>query len=77
MVINGNLVKTIVTKFYFKNDNLCYEICLKHKDGAIIPYAVYTEYTEYKKEFNLLLIAKELNKEIEVADDADFEQARA
>jgi len=65
--INGSEVKNLITKFYYKNNNLCFHIFLNLLKGSTISYGEFTDYNEYKKTYNSLLLFKESNNAIDLS----------
>ena len=63
----GKEIKNLITKFYYDQNNyLCYQIILHFADGGKVPYKVFTDYKEYKKEFNKLVVIKENKHSLEL-----------
>ncbi|GIV32421.1 MAG: hypothetical protein KatS3mg030_723 [Saprospiraceae bacterium] len=56
--IHGAQVKDLVTKFFYRENHLCYQIILVVEGGERIPYKEFSDYSEYKKAFAELLQKK-------------------
>ena len=44
----------LITKFYYKQNHLCFQIILITADKQNIPYKEYTDYNQYKSAFEKL-----------------------
>lgn len=44
----------LITKFYYKQNNLCFQIILKTESNETVPYREFTDYNEYKVAFEQL-----------------------
>lgn len=49
--IHGAEVKDLVTKFFYKGNQLCFQIFLQIEGGERILYKEFTDYAEYKEVF--------------------------
>jgi len=56
--LNVSEIQNLVTKFYYKNNQLCFQILLQDKSDKITPFKEYTNYAEYKKAYNQLMDQK-------------------
>lgn len=56
--IHGGYVKDLITKFFYKNNYLCFQILLHLEGGETLPYQEFNDYAEYKKVFTDLQQAK-------------------
>ena len=56
--IKGTQIKNLITKFYYKDNHLCFQILIHCEDDKTIVYNEYTDYAEYKNEYNKLLETK-------------------
>ena len=65
-IISGGDVKNLITKFYYKNNHLCFQILLQLALDKMIPYCEYKDYATYKDAFNRLLKAKSNNMAIDM-----------
>lgn len=52
--IHGAEVKDLVTKFFYRENQLCFQIILQVDGGERIPYKEFSDYAEYKKAFTEL-----------------------
>lgn len=52
--IHGAEVKDLVTKFFYRGNQLCFQIILQVDGGERIPYKEFSDYAEYKKAFSEL-----------------------
>ena len=44
----------LITKFYYNDNHLCFQILIKNNNGETTPYMEFTNYNEYRKVFNEL-----------------------
>lgn len=51
-------IQNLVTKFYYKDNHLCFQILLSTDTNQSLAYKEYTDYSEYKKDYNQLLQIK-------------------
>lgn len=65
-VINGQDVQNLITKFYYNDNHLCFQILLYLGVEQTIPYKEFTDYAEYKKVYSELMTAKTSNQPISV-----------
>ena len=65
--IKGTHIKNLITKFYYKNNHLCFQILIHCKDDKTIIYKEYTDYDEYKNEYNKLLETKSENASVDLS----------
>ena len=47
-------MQDLITKFYYNNNHLCFQILVKNNNGETTPYMEFTNYNEYRKVFNQL-----------------------
>ncbi len=66
MTLSGNEIKNLITKFYYKNNHLCFQILLSMDKGNMLQYNEYADYNEYKLAFNELMSLKTGNSTIEL-----------
>lgn len=52
--IHGVQVKDLITKFFYRDNHLCFHIILEVDSGEKIPYQEFTDYAEYKRVFTEL-----------------------
>jgi len=52
--IHGGQVKDLITKFFYRDNHLCFHIILEVDSGEKIPYQEFTDYAEYKRVFTEL-----------------------
>ncbi|NNE29348.1 MAG: hypothetical protein HKN16_06915 [Saprospiraceae bacterium] len=64
--INGSEIQNLITKFYYKENNLCFQILLHFGLDRTIPFQEFTDYAEYKKVYNDLLAVKNNDKTLDV-----------
>lgn len=64
--INGEQVKDLITKFFYKSNHLCFQILLHTRTNETIAYGVYADYSDYKKDFNNLQNARSVNSTIDI-----------
>jgi len=65
-VINGAEIQNLITKFYYKNNHLCFQILLHLGVEKTIPFQEFTDYKEYKKVYSHLMNVKNTNAQIEL-----------
>lgn len=65
-VVNGADIQNLITKFYYKNNHLCFQILLYLGVESTLPYKEFTDYTEYKKVYTELMNAKANNQTVEL-----------
>lgn len=66
MNIRGEQIKNLVTKFYYQNNHLCFQIFLLFDQDRSLIYSEHTDYAEYKKTYGDLLNAKTNNLSLEL-----------
>ena len=66
-IINGAEIQNLITKFYYKNNHLCFQILLYLGVEKTVPYREFTDYSEYKKVYNHLMNVKSTNSQIEIS----------
>ena len=59
--IKGTQIKNLITKFYYNDNHLCFQILIHCEDDKTIVYNEYTDYSVYKEEYNKLLETKAEN----------------
>jgi len=59
----GNQLENIITRFYFKQKELCFQIILQLKNTRVI-YNEYSDYQQYKLQLAELISAKQGNNDI-------------
>ena len=64
MIIQGKEIENLITKFYYKNRQLCFQIILNLGLSGKVSYCEYDDYFVYKQKFNELLDAKHQDKNI-------------
>lgn len=64
MIIQGKDIENLITKFYYKNRQLCFQIILNLGLEGKVSYSEYDDYFVYKKKFNELLDAKHQDKNV-------------
>ena len=62
----GTHIKSLITKFYYKNNHLCFQILIHCEDDKTLVYNEYTDYAEYKKEYSKLLETKSENTYVDL-----------
>ncbi|MBI5916644.1 MAG: hypothetical protein HY842_14805 [Bacteroidetes bacterium] len=66
--IHGKNVRDLVTKFFYKDNHLCFHILLRVDGGETVFFREFTDYAEYKKAFSDLQQAKLSNIIINVPE---------
>lgn len=64
--IQGAEVQNLITKFYYKQNHLCFQILLHLGLDNTIPFKEFSDYSEYKKEYAKLLKMKNEDAQIKV-----------
>jgi len=64
MVIQGKDIENLITKFYYKNRQLCFQIIISLGLSGRVSYSEYDDYFIYKQKFNELLDAKNQDKNV-------------
>ncbi|MFT6149246.1 MAG: hypothetical protein ACJAUH_001935 [Saprospiraceae bacterium] len=64
MVIQGKDIENLITKFYYKKRQLCFQIIINLGLSGSVSYSEYDDYFIYKQKFNELLDAKNQDKNI-------------
>jgi len=54
----------LITKFYYKNNQLCFQILVQDESKNKTAQMEYSDYTEYKKAYNQLMDLKSQEKSI-------------
>ncbi len=52
--LKGEQVKDLITKFFYRDSYLCFQIMLHLDSNETVVYKEYLDYTEYKKAFKEL-----------------------
>ncbi len=65
--INGKQVENLITRFYYKKKQLCFQIILNMGFDRKIPYQEFEDYYNYKRKFNQLQKAKSENQPIQLS----------
>ena len=61
---SGNEVKNLVTKFYYRNNHLCFQILLDVDQDDFVAYNEYVDYSEYKQAYDELINMRTNNSTI-------------
>ena len=62
--VSGQDVKDLITKFFYRDNHLCFHILLHLDGGETVFYKEFIDYGEYKKVFSDLQQAKLSDKKI-------------
>lgn len=62
-IFKGNQLENIITRFYFKQKELCFQIILQMKNTRVV-YNEYNDYHQYKMQLAQLINAKQSNQDI-------------
>jgi len=65
-IIQGRNVQNLITKFYYRDNQLCFQILLHLGLDQTIPYQEFSDYALYKQVYSKLLAQKNNNESIEV-----------
>jgi len=65
-IIKGGDVQNLITKFYYRDNQLCFQILLHMGLDQTIPYQEFSDYARYKQVYSKLLAKKSSNSPIEV-----------
>lgn len=63
-IIKGKEIENLITKFYYKNKQLYFQIILNLGLGKKVFYREFSDYYKYKKSFDQLLKAKSENRNV-------------
>lgn len=64
--ILGNKVRDLITKFFYKDSHLCFQILLQVDGGETVFFREFMDYAEYKKVFSELQQARLQNIVIDI-----------
>lgn len=64
--IHGGQVKDLITKFFYRDNFLCFQILLQMTGGEIVLFREFTDYAEYKKIFSDLQRVKNSDAFIDI-----------
>ena len=67
--IHSSKIKNLITKFFYKENNLCFQILLNCENNETKLFKEYNVYNQYKEEYNRLLDAKTTNEYILIGED--------
>lgn len=62
--IQGGQVKDLITKFFYRDNHLCFQILLHLEGNETVIYKEYIDYSEYKKAFNELQQIRSKNRSL-------------
>ncbi len=65
--IKGTQIKNLITKFYYNDNHLCFQILIQCENDKTIVYNEYTDYSVYKTEYNKLLEMKAENASVDLS----------
>lgn len=68
--IHSTKIKNLITKFFYKENHLCFQILLNCENNETKLYKEFEDYSQYKEEYNKLLDAKAANEYIFVSGGA-------
>jgi len=68
--IHSSKIKNLITKFYYKDNHLCFQILLNCENNETRLYKEYEDYDQYKMEYNKLLDVKAANELVLVEEEA-------
>ena len=66
--MHSSKIKNLITKFYYKDNHLCFQILLNYDNNETKLYKEYNDYAQYKAEYNRLLDVKASNEYVLVED---------
>lgn len=61
---SGNQVKNLITKFFYKDNHLCFQILLEVDKQDFVCFEEYVDYSKYKKAYDELITLKANNSPI-------------
>jgi hypothetical protein len=67
--IHSSKIKNLITKFFYKENHLCFQILLNCENNETRLFKEYTDYAKYKEEYNRLLDAKTANDYILIGEE--------
>ena len=62
LTLHSSKIRNLITRFYYKENHLCFQILLSYDNDQTILYREYNDYARYKTEYNNLLEAKASNE---------------
>jgi hypothetical protein len=65
-VVQGKQVKDLITKFFYRDNHLCFHILLLTEEGGTIFFQEYADYAVYKKALSDLQQAKNAYETISI-----------
>lgn len=65
-MLNGAQVDNLITKFYYKDNHLCFQILLQCGFENMVAYNEYSDYSEYKTAYNELINVRSNNGTINI-----------
>ncbi len=68
--IHSSKIKNLITKFYYKDNHLCFQILLNCENDETRLYKEYEDYDQYKMEYNKLLEVKAANEFVLIEEEA-------
>ena len=68
-VLHSSKINNLITKFYYKDNHLCFQILLNCDGNETKVYKEYTDYAEYRDEYDRLLQLKAKGDYILVNDN--------
>ena len=61
------VIEQLITKFFYRNNQLFFQILLNCDNNFTMTYGEYTDYTTYKKEYNQLLSLKVNGQPVDIS----------
>lgn len=68
--ITGSEIQNLITKFYYKNNHLCFQILLHFGLDRTVPFQEFSDYAEYKRVYNDLLAVKNSDRSLTLPTNA-------
>ena len=68
--ITGSEIQNLITKFYYKNNHLCFQILLHFGLDRTVPFQEFSDYAEYKRVYNDLLAVKNSDRPLTLPTNA-------
>ncbi len=66
--LKGTQIKNLITKFFYKDNHLCFQILIHCETDQTVSYREFSDYSTYKKVYDKLLKAKSENMLISIPE---------
>ena len=69
MTTSKRIIEQLITKFFYRNNQLFFQILLNCDNNFTVTYGEYTDYTTYKQDYNQLLGLKTAGKPVSLSEN--------